>query len=146
MKRTDSHAGPTHDLVLVGGGHTHIQVLKSWAMARVAGVRLTVVVDQPVAIYSGMVPGFVAGQYRREALEIDVWRLARGAAKRGIAARAVGVVARERRIALEGRPALRYDTASFDIGSTIGGLELPGVREHALATRPIARFVAHVDA
>ena len=29
------------------------------------GVRLTVVLDRPVAVYSGMVPGFVAGQYRR---------------------------------------------------------------------------------
>lgn len=47
-----------HDLVLVGGGHTHIQVLRAWAMDPAPGVRLTVVVDRPVAVYSGMVPGF----------------------------------------------------------------------------------------
>src|SRR2546427_5757640 len=60
-----------HDLVLVGGGHTHIQVLRAWAMDPVPGVRLTVVVDRPVAVYSGMVPGFVAGQYRPGGPQID---------------------------------------------------------------------------
>ncbi len=145
MKETHSRSGPIHDLVLVGGGHTHIQVLKAWAMAPVASARLTVVVDRPVAIYSGMVPGLVAGQYRREDLEIDVWPLARRAGARAIAARAVAIDPRERRIALEGRPPVRYDTASFDVGSMVGGLDLPGVREHSLPTRPIADLVARTD-
>ncbi len=145
MRRPDSRAHPIHDLVLVGGGHTHIQVLKSWAMAPVAGVRITVVVDQPVAIYSGMVPGFAAGQYRREEIEIDVWPLARRAGARVLAAQAIAIDARERRIALQGRPPLAYDTASFDVGSTVGGLDLPGVVAHALPTRPIALLVARVD-
>ena len=114
-------------------------------MAPVSGVRLTVVVDRPVAVYSGMVPGLVAGQYRRDEVEIDVWPLARRAGARSVVARATGVDVAERRIVLEGRPPLRYDTASFDVGSTVGGLELPGVREHALPTRPIAALVARVD-
>src|SRR4029453_5563082 len=57
-------SSPLRDLVLVGGGHGHVQVLRSWAMAPVSGVRLTVIVDRSVAVYSGMVPGLVAGQYR----------------------------------------------------------------------------------
>jgi len=58
--RSPSAAPIRHDLVLVGGGHAHIQVLKRWAMAPVSGARLTLVVDRSVAVYSGMVPGFVA--------------------------------------------------------------------------------------
>ena len=135
-----------HDLVLVGGGHTHVQVLRAWAMRPVPGVRLTVVVDWPEAVYSGMVPGFVAGQYRREDLEIDVRPLALRAGARFIVTPAVGLDPRERLIHLAGRPPLRYDTAAFDVGSTVAGLALPGVREHALASRPIGRFVEHVEA
>jgi selenide,water dikinase len=145
VRSRDSGAGAIHDLVLVGGGHTHIQVLESWAMRPVSGVRVTLVVDQPVAIYSGMVPGLVAGQYRRDEVEIDVWPLARRAGARAVVAPAVGIDTAERRILLDGRPPLRYDTASFDVGSTVGGLDLPGVREHALPTRPIAALVARVD-
>ena len=111
-------------------------------MAPVSGVRLTVIVDRSVAVYSGMVPGLVAGQYRRDELEIDVWPLARRAGARTVVARATGVDAAERRILLDGRPPLAYDTASFDVGSTVSGLDLPGVREHALPTRPIAELVA----
>src|SRR5262245_66414838 len=100
-------------------------------MAPVSGARLTVIVDRPVAIYSGMVPGLVAGQYRRDELEIDVWPLARRARARIIVARATGVDAAARRIGLDGRPAVAYDTASFDVGSTVSGLDLPGVGQHA---------------
>ena len=49
-----------HDLVLVGVGHAHVQVLRSLAMKPLAAVRVTLVVDDPVAVYSGMVPGVVA--------------------------------------------------------------------------------------
>ena len=115
-------------------------------MAPVSGVRLTVIVDRSVAVYSGMVPGLVAGQYRRDELEIDVWPLARRAGARTVVARATGVDAAERRILLDGRPPLAYDTASFDVGSTVSGLDLPGVREHALPTRPIAELVARAEA
>lgn len=102
---------------------------------------LTLVVDDPIAIYSGMVPGFVAGQYARHELEIDVRRLAARAGARLIEARALRVDPRRRQLELEGHPTLTYDLASLDVGSSVAGLELPGVREHALSTRPMVRFV-----
>jgi len=67
------HALPyTRDLVLVGGGHTHALVLRSWAMKPLAGVRLTVINPGPTAPYSGMLPGFVAGHYTRAELDIGL--------------------------------------------------------------------------
>jgi selenide,water dikinase len=135
-----------HELVLVGGGHAHVQVLRGLAMRPLPGARVTLVVDDPVAVYSGMVPGFVAGHYRRDELEIDVRPLARRAGASVVVARATGVLASEQRIELEGRAPIHYDTASFDVGSTVAGLDLPGARDFALATRPIGRFVAKIDA
>src|SRR5690349_301732 len=139
--RSPSAAGVRHDVVLVGGGHAHIQVLKRWAMAPVPGARLTLVVDRPIAVYSGMVPGFVAGQYPREDLEIDVRPLALRAGARCIVAAATGVDLDARRLLLAERPPITYDTVSFDVGSTVTGLEIPGVREHAIPTRPIGPTV-----
>ncbi len=142
--RSPSAPSIRHDLVLVGGGHAHIQVLKRWAMAPVPGARLTLVVDRPIAVYSGMVPGFVAGQYSRDALEIDVRPLALRAGARCIVAAATGVDPTGRRLLLNGRPPIVYDTVSFDVGSTVAGLEVPGARDHALPTRPIGEFVRRV--
>src|SRR5205809_896465 len=135
-----------HDLVLVGGGHTHIQVLRAWAMDPAPRVRLTVVVDRPVAGYSGMGPGFVARQYRQDELEIDVRPLCMRAGARFIVAAATGLDPSQRRVILDGRPPLAYDTISFDVGSTIAGLDRPGVAEHAIPTRPIGAFVRSADA
>ena len=106
---------------------------------------LTLVVDQPVAVYSGMVPGFVAGQYRAENLQIDVVPLARRAMARIIMSPATRIDPDEKLVYLTDRPPIRYDVATIDIGSTVAGLDLPGIREHALPTRPITELVRRTD-
>jgi selenide,water dikinase len=105
-----------------------------------------VVLDRPVAVYSGMVPGFVAGDYAFSDLEIDVVPLARRAGAGVILSPALDIDPVRHEIEIEGRPPLRFDVASLDVGSTVRGLDLPGVGTHALATRPIGDFVREVDA
>ena len=70
------------ELVLLGGGHAHALVLRRWGMAPVPGVRLTLINPGPTAPYTGMLPGHVAGHYARDALDIDLVRLARFAGAR----------------------------------------------------------------
>ena len=72
----------TRDLVLIGGGHTHALVLRSWGLNPLPGVRLTVINPGPTAPYSGMLPGFVAGHYTRDELDIDLVKLCRFAGAR----------------------------------------------------------------
>ncbi len=132
-------------VVLVGAGHTHIQVLRHWMMHPDPAVEATLVVDTPIAVYSGMAPGLVAGQYERHELEIDAVPLARRAGVRVVLAPCTGVEAANRRVLVEGREPLPFGVASFDVGSTVAGLELPGVREHAVPTRPINRLAAAIS-
>ncbi len=134
------------ELVLVGGGHAHVQVLRRLVMEPRPDVRVTVVLDRPLAMYSGMVPGVVAGQYAAHEAEIDVWPLARRAGARIVDAPAVGLDTGAGRVLVEGRPPVAYDAVSFDVGSTVAGLDTPGVRAHAVPTRPIGRFVERIDA
>ena len=132
-------------VVLVGAGHTHIQVLRHWMMHPDPAIEATLVVDTPIAVYSGMAPGLVAGQYERHELEIDAVPLARRAGVRVVLAPCTGVEAAARRVLVEGREPLPFDVASFDVGSTVAGLGLPGVREHAVPTRPINRLAAAIS-
>ena len=132
-------------LVLIGGGHAHALVLESM-IARPIDADVTVVVDRPIAIYSGMVPGYVAGQYRVEQLQIDVPALAARAGARIVPESARSIDADGRRVVPTTGEPLPYDLASVNIGSTVAGLDLPGVRDHAIPTRPIADFVERIDA
>ena len=88
------------ELVLVGGGHAHVQLLRRWMMTPVPGVHLTLVVDEHEAVYSGMLPGLVAGDYAASELTIDLLPLARRAGARCIRAAVTGVDPVGRRLEL----------------------------------------------
>jgi selenide,water dikinase len=137
--------GGDRNLVLIGGGHAHIHVLERCIEQGPPNARLTLVVDRRIAVYSGMVPGYVAGQYRAEELEIDAVALAERAGAHVVLSPAVGVDPAGRRILVEDGPPVPYDLVSFDIGSTVIGLDVPGVREHSLPTRPIGTFVEQIS-
>jgi selenide,water dikinase len=134
------------DLVLVGGGHAHVHVLKRFGMHPAAGVRLTLVTRDVETPYSGMLPGYVAGLYRFDECHIDLVRLARFAGARLIHDEAVGLDLAARRVLCRDHPAIRYDLVSFDIGSTPRFGDVPGAAEHTVSVKPIDRFAARWEA
>lgn len=131
-------------VVLVGAGHAHVEVLERWA-ARPPGARVTVVTDTSEAIYSGMVPGFVAGDYRNDEVSIPVEPLARRAGAEVVLGCATSIDPVRRTLGIDGTGLVDWDIASLDVGSTVAGSELPGVAEHALATRPVAALVRRLE-
>ncbi len=130
----------TKDIVLIGGGHTHALTLRSWGMSPLPGARLTLINPDPAAPYSGMLPGLVAGHYDRDALMIDLVRLARFAGARLVLGRVVGMDRAKREIHVPGRAPIRYDVASIDIGVTSDMPGIPGFGEHAFPAKPLGPF------
>lgn len=130
----------TRDLVLIGGGHTHALFLRMWGMKHLPGVRLSVINPLPTAAYSGMLPGHIAGHYPREALQLDLVRLARHAGARLILGRAEGIDREARRIHVPGRAPIGYDIASIDIGITAEMPDLPGFADHVVPAKPLDAF------
>ncbi|MEJ1160162.1 FAD-dependent oxidoreductase [Prosthecomicrobium sp. N25] len=141
---TSGGSGP--EIVLVGGGHAHVQVLPRLAAAVRAGLRLTLVSRDLETAYSGMLPGHVAGLYRREDIHIDLVGLAERTGARLVHAAAIGIDRTARRVRLEGLPSLGYDVLSLDVGSAPDLGALPGAAEHAVAVKPVDGFLAAVAA
>ncbi len=135
-----------HDLVLVGGGHAHVHVLKSFGMRPMPGVRVTLVSRDVETPYSGMLPGYVAGHYSFDECHIDLGRLARFAGARLICDEAVGLDLSERFVLSRGHPPIRYDILSLDIGSAPRSDDVPGAAEHAIAVKPIDGFAERWEA
>ena len=137
------------DLVLIGGGHAHVHVVKSFGMKPMPGVRLTLIGRDIETPYSGMIPGFVAGQYSFDECHIDLTRLAAWTGARLIRAEAIGLDRANRQVLLKDRPPVSYDLLSLDVGSSPGVAAIPGAAEHATAVKPIAelgrRWLAFVE-
>ena len=134
------------DLVLIGGGHTHALVLRKWGMMALAGVRVTLIDPGPTAAYSGMLPGFVAGHYTRDDLDIDLVKLARFAGARLIVGAVTAIDVQARLITVPGRPPIAYDVASLDVGITSAMPALPGFADHAVPAKPLGPFASRWDA
>lgn len=128
------------DVAFIGGGHAHALALKAWGMNPVPGARLTLIDPNPKAPYTGMLPGLVAGHYRREELEIDLVRLARHAGARLVLGKVEGIDRTNRTIKVAGRADIAYDVASINIGSSSKLRNIPGFEEHANPAKPLDRF------
>ena len=123
------------DVVLIGAGHAHVEVLRRVAMKPMRGVRLTLIAREPHAPYSGMLPGLIRGDYAFDAAHIDCAPLATAAGARLLIAEAMSIDLDGRVVRVAGRPDVAFDFLSVDVG---GRLEVPA---GALAVKPIGRFL-----
>jgi len=128
------------DIVLIGGGHSHVGVVKSFGMQPVPGVRLTVICTDVHTPYSGMLPGYIAGHYGYDDVHIDLSRLAVFANARLYRDEVIGLDRVNRKVLCRNRPPVPYDLLSINSGSTPQLLNVPGASDHVVAVKPIARF------
>jgi selenide,water dikinase len=132
-------------LVLVGAGHTHVEVLRRFGAKPPRDVTLTLLTRARHTPYSGMLPGLVAGLYRFEETHIDVEALARHAGAALLLDEAVGLDLRTRQVRRRGGEAIPFDLLSLDIGSTPNTPAIPGADAHAIPVKPIDGFLARFE-
>ena len=118
------------DIVLVGGGHAHVFVLKAFTMNPELGVRVTLIAKDVMTPYSGMLPGHVSGKYSYDECHVDLGKLCREGGHRLIHDECVGIDDENKRIILKNQPSVKYDVCSLDIGIT------PGMLPSAAASSP----------
>ena len=135
-----SHQPVLRDLVLVGGGHSHVGVLRMFAMKPEPGVRITVICTDIDTPYSGMLPGYISGHYSFDEVHIDLGRLCAFAGARLYHDAVVGIDRKNQKVICQNRPPVAYDLLSINIGSTPQVQHIEGAPTLAVPVKPIAQF------
>src|ERR1700677_1805510 len=104
------------DLVLLGAGHAHVEVLRRFALRPAPGLRLTLIAREPRTPYSGRLPALIRGECGPDEAHIDLGPLAAAADARLVIDEATSIDLITKRITVCNRPAIRFDLLSIDIG------------------------------
>ncbi len=134
-------------LLLVGGGHAHVAVLADIVRRGVpAGARAVLVTPARHLHYSGMVPGWLAGQHGRDGGLVDLAGLAARAGVELILDRCIGLDPEARVVRTAGGAQIAFTVASFDTGGEGRGAALLGDDPRIIDVRPISGFVDRIAA
>jgi selenide,water dikinase len=128
-------------LVLAGGGHAHVEVLRDLAERPDSNLEVTLVTPYPWLTYSGMVPGLMAGHYELDDCTIDLIALAGRARAQLILASVSLVSMRANEVICSNGTVLAYDVLSINVGSVPLYGKARGVEKFAIPVRPLERLV-----
>jgi pyridine nucleotide-disulfide oxidoreductase family protein len=127
-------------LVLVGGGHAHLSVLRALAAQR-PDVEAMLITPGTHQTYSGMLPGWMAGHYSMAECQIDLRPLAQAANVKLILDQVTGVDAELQRVTLADGTQLDYDLLSIDVGGETNLSWLEALGKRLLPVKPLGEFV-----
>ncbi len=132
-------------VVLVGAGNAHLLFVRRWGMQPLPGVAVALVSDTPTIPYSAMIPGFIAGEYRRDEVTIDLVRLCPSTGVRLISEPITGIDTTTRKVHFSNRPPLGYDILSLGLGSI--PVHQPGTDRirWSFSLRPLGTLLHQLD-
>ena len=136
-------APATKQLILIGGGHSHLSVIKQLGMRPIAGLQVTVISKDIQTPYSGMVPGMIAGHYDDADAHIDLRKLCEVSGISLIQASVTGIEPKLQQVFCAQRPPLSYHWLSINIGSQPALSTIPGAEGIGAAVKPISTFISH---
>ncbi|NVE93506.1 FAD-dependent oxidoreductase [Altererythrobacter lutimaris] len=130
-----------YDLLLIGGGHAQLAVIKDWIDNGVPAERVALTDPASHARYSGTVPGIISGQHDLEHGQVDLAKLCELAGIERIEDRVVAIDPDVRHVTLGSGEQVRFDIASIDTGGVGQAERILGPSDKLIDVRPIHDFI-----
>src|SRR5688572_6991919 len=133
-----NHTTPAYDLLLLGGGHSHLQVLRTLVLPQ---CRIALIDRATHMAYSGMLPGLIAGHYHPHDCHIDLRALCEQAGVQFVQAEVRALDLPRRRVHCTDGTALDFALLSIDTGAVPALPEIAGADRFGAAVKPIEAFL-----
>lgn len=127
-------------LVLVGGGHAHLSVLRAMAQRRPKDVELTLITPSAHQNYAGMLLGWISGHYTQTECRVDLRPLAEAAGADLVLESIVGLDAARCCVGLTDGRHVAYDLLSLDVGSEADTSWLQTLGPKLMLAKPLDDF------
>jgi len=128
-------------LLLVGGGHTHVEVLRRLALRPWPRVQAVLVSPGRFTPYSGMLPGLIAGDYRYDEAHLDLDFLCHRAGAAFIESAALGLDTAAKALLLADGQRLEYDLLFINTGSRPDLSGIAGAKTFGIGVKPVEGFL-----
>ena len=131
-------------LLLVGGGHAHVEVLLQFARTPEPSIEIVLASPEPELVYSGMLPGVVAGHYSIGEAQIALAKLAARAHARFVPDRVIALDLDAQLAICPGGALESFDVLSLDVGSAPDRALTDGMNR-VQPVRPLTALLATWD-
>ena len=138
-------------LLLAGAGHAHLNVIRNLAARPWPGVEVTLICPYPRQIYSGMIPGWIAGHYTLDQCAAPLAGLVEKAGIRWIQDSICGMNAANAipqgdflpgAVNCQNGAKISYDVISIDTGARVESSALNNSGAPLLPIRPLEQFAS----
>ncbi len=129
-----------NDLVLIGGGHSHIMLIMELSKKPIRGNRITLISNEIDTPYSGMTPGFIEGIYTWRETHIDLYKLCFKLDIRFIHSEVLEISAINKEIILKNRPKIKFDVLSINTGIKSNNKTIKGAFKYCVPVKPISKL------
>lgn len=134
-------------LLLVGGGHAQVAVLADHIRrGPPPETRCVLLTPEPALRYSGMVPGWLAGEYAAGEGVVDLAALAARAGAQWLQGRCAALDPEARVVTTDTGTAVPFDIAAFDTGGVGRSAALLGADPRIIDVRPIGALTGRLAA
>jgi pyridine nucleotide-disulfide oxidoreductase family protein len=131
-----------YDLLLIGAGHAHLGVLRRWALVERPPGRIALISPTPVAWYSGMLPGLLAGRHNAADCQVDLQALCRAAKVELIIGPLESLSAAQQHVQLVDGRTFNAGWLSLNVGAQVATPSQHGDAMQVLPVKPFDRFLA----